>query len=78
MHTNRYNGDPPYAIQATVMLEPTADSFALIGTTTHVAHGMGRDGFRDAKPAWSSSISAAPNPCRRSSSRRPIRARSRP
>lgn len=49
MHTNRFNGDPPYANQATVSLEPSADSFALIGTTVKVARSMWRDGFRYAK-----------------------------
>ena len=30
----------------TVEVEPTADSFALIGTATRAAHSMWRDGFR--------------------------------
>jgi DNA polymerase V len=33
MHTNRFNGDPPYANQATVTLQPSNDSFLLINAT---------------------------------------------
>lgn len=46
MHTNRFNNDPAYANQATVDIEPTADSLALIGTATRTARAMWRDGYR--------------------------------
>ena len=49
MHTNRFNGDPPYANQATVTLEPSNDSFLLINATVRVARRLWRDGFRYAK-----------------------------
>lgn len=46
MHTNRFNNDPAYANQATVDIEPTADSLALIGTATRAARAMWREGYR--------------------------------
>lgn len=46
MHTNRFNNDPSYANQATVAIEPTADSLALIATATRAAGAMWRDGYR--------------------------------
>ena len=49
MHTNRFNGDPPYANHATVTLEPSNDTILLIGATVRVAHGLWREGFRYAK-----------------------------
>ncbi|HKA41512.1 MAG TPA: Y-family DNA polymerase [Burkholderiales bacterium] len=49
MHTNRFNGDPAYANQATVTLEPSNDSFLLIEATVGVARRLWRDGFRYAK-----------------------------
>lgn len=49
MLTNRFNNDPRYANQATFAIEPTADSFALIGSATRAAERMWRDGYRYAK-----------------------------
>lgn len=46
MHTNRFNNDPSYANQATVAIEPTADTLALIGTATRAAAAMWREGYR--------------------------------
>jgi DNA polymerase V len=46
MRTNEFNDDPKYANSVTLGIEPTADSFAIIGTATRAAHGMWRDGFR--------------------------------
>jgi DNA polymerase V len=49
MNTNRFNGDPAYANQATVTLEPSNDSFLLINATVCVAKRLWREGFRYAK-----------------------------
>lgn len=49
MHTNRFNGDPPYSNQRTIPIEATADSFALIKVATRIAESLWRDGFRYAK-----------------------------
>jgi DNA polymerase V len=49
MHTNRFNGDPAYANQATVTLEPSNDSFLLIDATVRVGRRLWREGFRYAK-----------------------------
>ncbi|MBI1256535.1 MAG: DUF4113 domain-containing protein [Chloroflexi bacterium] len=49
MHTNRFNKDPRYANQATIVIEPTADSFALIASVVHAAERLWRDGYRYAK-----------------------------
>lgn len=46
MRTNEFNNDPKYANAVTLEVEPTADSFALIGTATRAARSMWRDGFR--------------------------------
>jgi DNA polymerase V len=49
MHTNRFNGDPAYANQATVTLEHSNDSFLLIDATVRVGRRLWREGFRYAK-----------------------------
>ena len=49
MRTNEFNKDPYYANQATFPIEPTADSFAIIGTAVRMAEALWRDGFRYAK-----------------------------
>lgn len=49
MRTNEFNGDPYYANQATFPIEPTADSFAIVGTAVRMARGLWREGFRYAK-----------------------------
>lgn len=49
LRTNVFNKDPKYSNQATFEIEPTADTFALIGDATHAARGLWRDGFRYAK-----------------------------
>lgn len=46
LRTNEFNNDPKYANSMTLEVEPTADSFALIGTATRAANAMWRDGFR--------------------------------
>lgn len=49
MLTNRFNKDPRYSNQATFAIEPTADSFALIGSAIRAAEALWRDGYRFAK-----------------------------
>lgn len=49
MRTNEFNNDPYYANQATFPIEPTADSFSIIGTAVRMAEALWRDGFRYAK-----------------------------
>lgn len=49
MHTNEHNGDAPYAASRTFPVEPSADSFALIGSAVRAARDMWRPGFRYAK-----------------------------
>lgn len=49
LRTNVFNKDPKYSNQVTFEIEPTADTFALIGNATRVARGLWRDGFRYAK-----------------------------
>jgi DNA polymerase V len=49
MHTNRFNKDPSYANAATIVIEPTADSFALIQTAVRTAKRLWKPGFRYAK-----------------------------
>lgn len=46
MRTNEFNNDPKYSGSITLEVEPTADSFALIGSATRAAYGLWRDGFR--------------------------------
>lgn len=46
MRTNEFNDDPKYSNSVTFAVEPTADSFALIGSATRAANGLWRDGFR--------------------------------
>ncbi len=46
MRTNEFNNDPKYSSSATFEVEPTADSFALIGSATRAAHSLWRDDFR--------------------------------
>lgn len=46
MRTNEFNDDPKYSNSVTFEIEPTADSFALIGAATRAAQSMWRDGFR--------------------------------
>jgi DNA polymerase V len=50
MHTNKFKPDEPfYANQATVTVEPTADTFQLVGSATRIGHRLWRNGFRYAK-----------------------------
>jgi DNA polymerase V len=49
LHTSRFSGDPSYANQVTLTLEPTADSLALVSSATRAARGLWRDGYRYAK-----------------------------
>ena len=49
MHTNQFNGDAPYAASRSFPVEPSADSFALIGSAVRAAAAMWRPGFRYAK-----------------------------
>ena len=49
MHTSRFSGDPSYANQVTLALEPTADSLALVASATRAAGALWRDGYRYAK-----------------------------
>ncbi|MFS0735596.1 Y-family DNA polymerase [Sphingomonas sp. 1P06PA] len=46
MRTNEFNSDPKYSNSVTFEVEPTADSFALIGSATRAARLMWRDGYR--------------------------------
>lgn len=46
MRTNEFNDDPKYSNSVTFEVEPTADSFALIGSATRAANGLWRDGYR--------------------------------
>jgi len=46
MHTNRFNGDPSYANQATFEIEPTADTLALIAAAVRAGRNMWRAGYR--------------------------------
>jgi len=46
MRTNEFNDDPKYSNSVTFGIEPTADSFALIGAATRAARLMWRSGFR--------------------------------
>ena len=46
MRTNEFNNDPKYSNSVTFEVEPTADSFALIGSATRAAHSLWRDGYR--------------------------------
>lgn len=46
MRTNEFNNDPKYSNSATFEIEPSADSFALIGSATRAARSMWREGFR--------------------------------
>lgn len=49
MHTNRFNNDPSYSNQATIEIEATADTLALVAAATKAAADLWRDGFRYAK-----------------------------
>jgi DNA polymerase V len=49
MHTNPFNGDTPHAGSLTFAVEPSADSFALIGSAVRAAKAIFRPGFRYAK-----------------------------
>lgn len=49
MRTNEFNKDPYYANHMTFPIEPTADSFAIIGTAVRMAESLWRDGYRYAK-----------------------------
>lgn len=49
MRTNEFSRERQYANQVTVQVEPTADSFALIGTAVRMARAMWRDGYSYAK-----------------------------
>ncbi len=49
LHTNEHNADPKYANSTTFPIEPSADTFALIGSAVRAARAMWRDGFRYAK-----------------------------
>lgn len=46
MRTNEFNSDPKYSNSVTFEVEPTADSFALVGAATRAARSLWRDGFR--------------------------------
>jgi DNA polymerase V len=46
MRTNDFNSDPKYSNSVTFEVEPTADSFALIGSATRAARSLWRDGYR--------------------------------
>ncbi len=46
MNTNRFNNDPRYSGGLTVEIEPTADTFALIGVALRSAKKLWRNGFR--------------------------------
>lgn len=46
MNTNLFNRDPRYSAGLTVEIEPTADSFALIGAAIRAARKLWRPGFR--------------------------------
>lgn len=46
MRTNEFNDDPRYSNSVTIEIEPSADSFALIGSATRAAGSMWRQGFR--------------------------------
>jgi DNA polymerase V len=50
MHTNKFKPkEPSYANQATIILEPTADTFQLVGCATRTGRRLWREGFRYAK-----------------------------
>jgi DNA polymerase V len=49
MRTNEFNNDPKYANSVTFEVEPTADTFALIGSATRAARSLWREGYRYAK-----------------------------
>ena len=50
MHTNKFKpNEPSYANQATITLEPTADTFQLVSCATRTGRRLWRDGFRFAK-----------------------------
>ena len=49
MHTNQFNGDPAHSGSLTFAVEPSADSFALIGSVVRAAQAIWRPGFRYAK-----------------------------
>jgi DNA polymerase V len=50
MHTNRFNGDPPYSGARTVEpAEATNDTLALVGIATLAARRIWRGGFRYSK-----------------------------
>jgi DNA polymerase V len=49
IHTNRFNKDPRYANSATIVIEPSADSFALIATAVRTAKRLWKPGYRYAK-----------------------------
>lgn len=49
MHTNQFNGDKPHAGSLTFAVEPSSDSFALIGSAIRAARSIWRPGFRYAK-----------------------------
>ncbi len=49
LRTNEFNSDPKYANQSTFEIEPTADSFALMGDAVRAGRRLWRDGFRYAK-----------------------------
>jgi DNA polymerase V len=46
MNTNHFNKDQRYSGGLTVEIEPTADSFALIGTALRAAKAIWREGYR--------------------------------
>lgn len=49
MHTNQFNGDEPHSGSLTFAVEPSSDSFALIGSAVRAARMIWRPGFRYAK-----------------------------
>jgi DNA polymerase V len=50
MHTNKFKPDEPfYANQATIVLEPTADTFQLVGCAIRTGRRLWREGFRYSK-----------------------------
>lgn len=46
MNTNFFNNDPRYSAGRTLEIEPTADTFALIGSAVRMARTLWREGFR--------------------------------
>jgi DNA polymerase V len=50
MHTNRFNGDPPYSNSQTVRFPgPTADALEFVSTAVWAAQQVWRDGYRYSK-----------------------------